>query len=201
MKMAKPLLILSLVYTLSFIYPVYFYPAPHLVIEICRWVNHGIWALFGIDYLVMFFLAQNKRHFLRAHIFELILVALPFARMLRPLRAILFIGQAGFKSRSQLIKNIWGGVTVATALMVLILSAAILDVERTLPNSNIKSPGDAIWWGLVTVTTIGYGDRFPISTEGRFIAGVLIIFGVIMMATVTGALAAWILEQQVEEDL
>jgi voltage-gated potassium channel len=85
--------------------------------------------------------------------------------------------------------------------MILIMSAAILDVERNLPNGNIHGPSDAIWWALVTVTTIGYGDKFPVSNEGRLIAGFLIVFGVIMMATITAALAAWILEQQVEEDL
>mgnify|MGYP003339339825 FL=1 len=81
------------------------------------------------------------------------------------------------------------------------MGAAILDIERTVPNSNIKTPSDAIWWAFVTITTVGYGDRYPISTEGRFVASFLIIFGVIMLATITGALAAWILEQQIDEDI
>jgi voltage-gated potassium channel len=199
--MARPMLVLSLIYSITFIYPIYFYPAPHLAVEFCRWINHGIWALFGIDYVIMFSLAPKKRKFVKAHIFELVLVALPFARALRPLRAILFISQAGFRSRRQLIKNIWWVVAAASVLMILIMSAAILDVERNLPNGNIHGPSDAIWWALVTVTTIGYGDKFPVSNEGRLIAGFLIVFGVIMMATITAALAAWILEQQVEEDL
>ena len=77
----------------------------------------------------------------------------------------------------------------------------MLDIERTIPNSNIKNPGDAIWWAFVTVTTVGYGDHYPISTEGRFVAGFLIIFGVIMLATITGSLAATILNYQLENDL
>ena len=189
--MAKPTLVFSLIYTISFIYPVYVYPSPLIIQEICRWTNHIVWAIFLLDYLVMFKLAPNKKKFVSTHIFELILVALPFVRMLRPLRAVVFIGQAGFRSRRQLLRNIWWVVSVASLLMIIIMGAAILDIERSVPNSNIKTPSDAIWWAFVTITTVGYGDKYPVSTEGRLVAGFLIVFGVIMLATITGALAAW----------
>jgi len=200
-RMAKPTLALSLIYTLAFIYPVFHYPTPSGLKSICTWTNHIVWALFAVDYLVMLKLAPHKRKFVRAHIFELILVALPFIRMLRPLRAVMFISQAGFRSRKQLIKNLWWVVTVACILMIVIMGAAVLDIERTVSGSNIKTPVDAIWWAFVTITTVGYGDKFPISTEGRVVGGFLIIFGVIMMATITGALAAWILEQRFEDEV
>ena len=199
-QMAKPTLVFSLIYTISFIYPVYVYPSPLIIQEICRWTNHIVWAIFLLDYLVMFKLAPNKKKFVSTHIFELILVALPFVRMLRPLRAVVFIGQAGFRSRRQLLRNIWWVVSVASLLMIIIMGAAILDIERSVPNSNIKTPSDAIWWAFVTITTVGYGDKYPVSTEGRLVAGFLIVFGVIMLATITGALAAWILGQKIEDE-
>ena len=199
-QMAKPTLIFSLIYTISFIYPVYFYPSPLIIQEICRWTNHIVWAIFLLDYLVMFKLAPNKKKFVSTHIFELILVALPFVRMLRPLRAIVFIGQAGFRSRRQLLKNIWWVVSVASLLMIIIMGAAILDIERNISNSNIKTPSDAIWWAFITITTVGYGDKYPVSNEGRLVAGFLIVFGVVMLATITGALAAWILGQKIEDE-
>jgi voltage-gated potassium channel len=199
--MAKPSLALSLIYTLAFIYPVFHYPTPSGIKTFCYWTNHIVWALFAVDYLIMFYLAAQKKKFVKAHIFELLLVALPFVRMLRPLRAIMFIGQAGFRSRRQLIKNLWWVVSLACLLMIIIMGAAILDIERTVPGSNIKTPADAIWWSFVTITTVGYGDKFPVSTEGRFVGGFLIIFGVMMMATITGAAAAWILEQKIEDEI
>lgn len=199
-QMAKPTLILSLIYTLAFIYPVFHYPTPTGIKTFCSWTNHIVWALFALDYGVMLKLAPNKKRFAKAHVFELILVALPFIRMLRPLRAVMFIGQAGFRSRRQLIKNLWWVVTLASILMIIIMGAAILDIERNIQGSNIKTPADAIWWAFVTITTVGYGDKYPVSTEGRFVASFLIIFGVVMLATITGALAAWILGMNIEDD-
>ena len=86
-------------------------------------------------------------------------------------------------------------MTGAALLMIIIMGAAILDIERSAPGANIHTPMDALWWGLVTITTIGYGDKFPVTTEGRLVAGVLIIFGVAMISTITASFAAWILSQ------
>jgi voltage-gated potassium channel len=113
---------------------------------------------------------------------------------------MLFTTQAGMKSRKALIKSIPIVMTAAALLMIVIMGAAILDIERNAPNSNIKTPMDALWWGLVTITTIGYGDRYPVTTEGRLVAGILIIFGVAMISTITASFAAWILSQTDSED-
>lgn len=80
--------------------------------------------------------------------------------------------------------------------MIVIMGAAILDIERNAVGSNIHTPMDALWWGLVTITTIGYGDKFPVTTEGRLVAAVLIIFGVAMISTLTASFAAWILSHE-----
>ena len=74
----------------------------------------------------------------------------------------------------------------------------MLDIERFAPGSRIKTPGDALWWGLITVTTIGYGDVYPVTAEGRLVAGVLIIFGVAMISTLTAGFAAWLLSMDKE---
>jgi len=83
----------------------------------------------------------------------------------------------------------------AAVLMIVIMGAAVLDIERSAPGSNIHTPMDALWWGLVTITTIGYGDKFPVTIEGRLVAGVLIIFGVAMISAITASFASWILTQ------
>ena len=66
----------------------------------------------------------------------------------------------------------------------------ILQVEKD-PNSNIKTAEDALWWAYVTITTVGYGDKYPVTTEGRLIAVVLMTGGVGLFGTFTAYIASW----------
>ena len=200
-KTALSTLILSLLYTVSFVYPIYWYPVPSGVKALCEVTNYVIWALFFIDYMIQLKLAPNKKNYVRSHLFELLLVAVPFFRPLRALRALVFTRQAGLRSRKALISSLPSVLVGAAILMIVIMGAAVRDIERNAPGSNIHTPIDALWWGLVTVTTIGYGDKFPVTNEGKLIAGVLIIFGVAMISTLTATFAAWILshEEEIQE--
>jgi voltage-gated potassium channel len=192
-KMALPTLILSLVYTASFVYPIYWYPVSHSVKSLCLVINYVTWAAFAVDYGIQMKLAPNNMKYFKTHVFELILIAVPFFRPLRALRALVFATQASIRSKNALIKSIPLVMTGAAVVMIVIMGAAILDIERNAVGSNIHTPMDALWWGLVTITTIGYGDKFPVTTEGRLVAAVLIIFGVAMISTLTASFAAWIL--------
>ncbi|HEX2748374.1 MAG TPA: potassium channel family protein, partial [Verrucomicrobiales bacterium] len=60
--------------------------------------------------------------------------------------------------------------------------------------SNIKTPFDAVWWAFSTITTVGYGDRFPVTMEGKLVAIVLMIAGVSLFGVLTGLLAKLFLE-------
>lgn len=192
-------LILSLLYTVTYVYPIYFYPVSKSVSMFCNWFNYAVWAYFVLDYAIQFYLASAKRSFVWKNLLELFLVLVPFFRPVRALRALLFTTKAGARSKKSLIKSMPLLISATATLMIIIMGAAILDIERFAPNGNIKTPGDALWWGLVTITTIGYGDRYPVTVEGRLVAGVLIIFGVAMISTLTGTFAAWIMSQT-EED-
>jgi voltage-gated potassium channel len=82
--------------------------------------------------------------------------------------------------------------------MVIFSSIAILQVEDS-PESNIKTAGDALWWSYVTITTVGYGDKYPVTTEGRVIAAVLMTVGAGLVGTFTGFAASWFVEGRMEE--
>jgi voltage-gated potassium channel len=58
-------------------------------------------------------------------------------------------------------------------------------------SANIKDAEDAIWWSISTMTTVGYGDRYPVTAEGRLVAGLLMVAGVGLFGTLSGFLAAW----------
>ena len=57
--------------------------------------------------------------------------------------------------------------------------------------ANVTSIGDALWWAATTVTTVGYGDRYPVTTTGRVIAVILMIVGMALVSAITASIAAW----------
>ena len=92
-------------------------------------------------------------------------------------------------------------VAGATSLVLFIASLAVLDAERGAKGASITTFGDAAWWAMTTVTTVGYGDRYPITAQGRFIAGGLMLAGIALLGIVTASLASWLIDKvrQVEE--
>ncbi len=78
-------------------------------------------------------------------------------------------------------------------LLVVFASIAVLQFEASQSAGNIKTADDALWWAVTTITTVGYGDRFPVSPEGRLVAGVLMMAGVGLFGTLSGFIASWFL--------
>lgn len=77
-------------------------------------------------------------------------------------------------------------------------AVAVLNVEDS-PAANIKDTGDAFWWAFVTMTTVGYGDKYPLTTEGRIIACILMMAGAGLFATPTGLIASMFLQSRTNE--
>jgi voltage-gated potassium channel len=82
-------------------------------------------------------------------------------------------------------------VTVVTSVILLLSSLAIWLVERDRPGSRISSYGDAVWWAMETVTTVGYGDLHPTTVLGRFIAGGLMMIGIALLSVITATVVTW----------
>ena len=108
-------------------------------------------------------------------------------RIFRAFRSTKHIVQHVFKNK---VKGTLTSVTIVAILMLLFSSIAILQFE-TDPNSNIKTAEDAIWWSYVTITTVGYGDKFPVTTEGRILAAMLMTVGVGLFGTFTAYVSSW----------
>jgi voltage-gated potassium channel len=111
------------------------------------------------------------------------------ARVLRGFRAIRVLASSMQKQRSQ---STFALAALLAVILVISCSTAILHFE-TLPESNIRTADDAMWWAFTTMTTVGYGDRYPITTEGRIVAVVLMTAGVGLFGAFSAALAAWFL--------
>lgn len=156
----------------------------------CTIASWTIWALFATDYVTRVWLADDRRAFVRRHVLELLAVALP---MLRPLRALRVLSlstlAAHVDGSSRIFENAARAVALAATLLVTIGSLAMLDAERDAAGANITSFGDALWWAVTTITTVGYGDTYPVTVEGRLIATVMMLLGIALVGVVTAGIA------------
>jgi voltage-gated potassium channel len=157
------------------------------------------WVLFVIDYFARLMLAEDHRRWFVRHLLDLAIVALPVLRPLRLLRLAVLIravqGVVGTAVR--------GRVAVYTAsgavLLGYVASLAMLDAERG-HNPQFKTFPDAVWWSISTLSTIGYGDKVPITVSGRCIAFVLMLGALGFAGSITATLASWIVERVGEEE-
>lgn len=156
------------------------------------------WALFAVDYVARLALSQARRPFVRQNLFDLIVVAVPLLRPLRLLRLVTLLSvlnrHAGAHLRGRVVTYVVGG----TVLIVLVGALAGLDAERGSDEANISTYGDAVWWALATITTVGYGDHFPVTATGRAVATGMMLAGVALLGTITAALASWLVERVTE---
>ena len=163
-------------------------------------VIDAVWVLFGVDYLVRLALASSRSRWFLHHLPDLAVIALPILRPLRLLRLVTLVGIMQRSAGTALRGRITLYTAGSAALLIFTSALATLDAERHEPGSSIRSFGQALWWALTTITTIGYGDTTPVSTEGRCIAALLMIGGVALIGVVTATLASWIVSLVEEEN-
>ncbi|MDT7701990.1 MAG: voltage-gated potassium channel [Pseudonocardiales bacterium] len=154
----------------------------------------GTWVVFGIDYLVRIGLARRRWRFVGTHLLDLAILLLP---MFRPLRALRLVAVLGVLNR-QLRDDFRGRVAVyvggTVGLVAFVASLAVLDAERSAPDAQITDFGEALWWTLTTISTVGYGDRYPTTLEGRVVAATLMVTGIALLGVVTASIASWFVE-------
>jgi voltage-gated potassium channel len=162
-------------------------------------VDWAIWGLFVVDYVVRLCLAANRWHWFLRHLLDFAIVSLPLLRPLRLLRMLVLIEvlqkAIGDAFRGRIVVYTASGVV----LLIYTASLAVFDKERYLHGATINSFGKALWWSITTVTTVGYGDVYPVTNTGRVIAVLLMIGGISLVGVVTAALASWIIERVTEE--
>ncbi len=166
-----------------------------------NYIDIAICVFFCFEFFVRFFRAENKLNFMKWGWIDL-LSSIPLVgflragRLLRLIRLLRVI--RAFRSTRHLLNHIFANkaqgtftsISIIAILLVIFSAIGILQVEND-PNSNIKTAEDAIWWAYVTITTVGYGDKFPVTTEGRIIAAILMTAGVGLFGTFTAFVASW----------
>lgn len=194
------ILVLSVYILLALLVEIFFKLSPELS-RLLLIIDNFICLIFLIDFITRFVKAESKLKYMKWGWIDLLssIPSVSFLRYGRIVRLIrLFRILRAFRSTKNIIhfvfrnktKGTFSTVAIIAILMVIFSSIAILQFENP-ETSNIKNAEDAIWWSFVTVTTVGYGDKFPVTTEGRLVAAILMIVGVGLFGTFTGFVASW----------
>lgn len=174
------------------------------------YADYGVCALFLVDFVISLWGAPNRLQYLMTWGWLDLLSSIPTIdvarwgraarilrvfRVLRGLRATKLLASLILRRRAQ---STFLAATLVALLLITFCSVAILHFE-TDADSNIKTADDALWWAFATITTVGYGDRYPVTGEGRFVAAILMAAGVGLFGTFSGFLAAWFIGSPSEE--
>ena len=137
-------------------------------------------AVYAVDIAIRSYLAPRHLHYALTHPLALISVVIPPVRVIFSLRLVRSMFRRGHLSR----------FLVAAAVLVLNGAVIVYLFERHAPGSNIHTLGNAVWWSFVTVTTVGYGDFYPVTTGGRITACFIMGTGLLTLAVVTAQVAS-----------
>jgi voltage-gated potassium channel len=190
----------AVLFLLAYAWPIL---EPHLARgwkRACGVTQLAAWILFAADYVTRLWVARDRRRYFTKHLLDLLIVALPALRPLRLLRLVVLFRVLNRKAAASLRGRVPLYVSVSASTLVVCAALAVLDAERNAAGSNIRSFGSALWWAVVTVTTVGYGDHFPVTLQGRFVAGGLMIGGVALIGVVTASFAAWFIDRVRDEE-
>jgi voltage-gated potassium channel len=162
-------------------------PALH---SLCNWTLFVIWVFFAFDYFARLSIADNKRLFVRKNLLDLAAVALPFLPLLRAIRALAAVTVLSRRNRGSRSQQVTTSVVTLAFATWFVAGLAVTEAERHVDGSNIQGVGDGWWWAITTMATVGYGDTYPVSTQGRIVGTALMIMGVALLGTITASIAS-----------
>ena len=189
---------LGVLYLVIYSLEVVFFSQKQLV-SVLEIASNVIWVVFAVDVVIRVIAAESVLEFLKSSWLEVLALIIPFMRSLRVFRVIVALrGLRPFlKTRIE---------TTGTYILLLLPitwftgAVAVLDAENEGVESSITNLPDALWWSLATITTVGYGEFYPKTLEGKFVAGVLMIMGIALFSAGAGMFASWILGEKKDAD-
>ena len=200
----KPMLIISIIFLLVILVPLVFGRLPDWARNTLTVIETTLWIIFVVDYLVRLALAPKRWRFFYTHVPELVVIAVPVLRPLRSLQALRLLRLGGLGSvanryarRSLQTRSVML-VTAVTVILVITVAGVVLILERGNSAAVISTYPEALWWALSTVTTVGYGDLYPVTNAGRVAALLLMLAGIALVGIITAAVAAWFVRSVVK---
>ena len=166
--------------------------------EVAILIETMIAPVFLFDFVYRLATAPSRRAYLVPHFgWADLLAVVPLLRLFRIFRMARVLQLLRREGRDRWVRDLVVSRVQATFLVTMFLVVAVVEVagmgvfiaEGNVETANIRTSGDAIWWGLVTIATVGYGDRFPVTDSGRLVGALLLFAGVALFSVLTGFIA------------
>jgi voltage-gated potassium channel len=194
-----PLTLAAVVFLVAYAVPIVWPATAPRWRALCDVLVAVVWGLFVVDYIVRLTVSTNRLRFVRRNLLDLAVIALPLLRPLRLLRLVALLAVLNRTSARTLRGRVVTYVVGGTLLLLLVGGLAVTDAERGAAGATIGGFGDGLWWAVTTMTTVGYGDMYPVTTAGRFVAVALMIGGIALLGVVTATLASWLVDRVAAE--
>ena len=190
-RSSTPMFVASVLYLLAFAAPIMSTRIQEPYDAYLNIIQMILWGLFAADYCVRLYLAPRRLYFITHNLMNLAIVLLPPWRIVSFLAMMHLTTNRQYKRLSELGMKLFG----YTAIFIIMFALSIYSVESSEPGAMIRDLPTAYWWMFTTLTTVGYGDVYPVTGIGRVIAVIVMLYGGGLVAVATGALASWIIEK------
>jgi voltage-gated potassium channel len=164
------------------------------VVRIGNIMSWLVWLAFAVDYVVRLRLSPDRGDFVRTHKLDLLMVLLPFLRMVR---VLLILRKSVTRIPTEQIAS---SLLLLAAGLVSLGALTVWRLEYQAPDATITTIGRAFWWAMVTTTTVGYGDEYPVTAWGRVVAVLVMLVGIGLIGTVSATVASWFVSRRAEND-
>jgi voltage-gated potassium channel len=203
-----PLTLLAVLWLPTLVFPLVM-NLPASVVRTFDFIDLVIWLLYGAEYLIRLYLSPSRTRFITHHLVDLAVVVLP---VLRPLRAVRLLRLFNLSRAAVVLVNaltrVRGILThrglhfvlMGVTGIVVVASVVELAFEQHAHGANIHNFGESLWWAIVTVTTVGYGGNYPVTSGGRCVAVVLMLVGIGLIGSLSATVASYFVEEKADEE-
>jgi voltage-gated potassium channel len=194
-RSGPPLIWAAVAFLGAYAWPILDPDQPTWAARTCQVVTTLVWVLFALDILLRLWWSERRAAFLRRNWMDVLTLAVPMLRPLRALRVVVALNVITRRGQPFARGRVVATVAASVAAVAFVAALAALDAERNAPHATITTFPDATWWAATTVTTVGYGDRYPVTGQGRLVAVALMVTGIALLGVITAAIASWFVER------